>query len=67
MGFFTVVDGGTCKTSSQSLYISIKSVTSKDLVWPDYYHPPSNLNEWWNGASHPVSDDDDASSIVNIL
>ena len=31
-------------------------ISYRDLIWPDYYHPPSNLNEWWNGASHPVSD-----------
>lgn len=32
---------------------SIPYISYRDLAWPNYYHPPSNLNQWWNGASHP--------------
>jgi hypothetical protein len=31
----------------------IPFVSYRDLVWPDYYHPSSTLNQFWNGMSHP--------------
>jgi hypothetical protein len=31
----------------------IPFVSYRDLVWPDYFHPPDQLNQFWNGMSHP--------------
>lgn len=28
-------------------------ISYRDLVWPDYSHPPEVLNQFWNGLSHP--------------
>jgi hypothetical protein len=33
--------------------LRIPSVSYRDLVWPDYYHPPEHLDLYWNGLSHP--------------
>lgn len=34
-------------------HFRIPYVSYRDLVWPDYYHPPANLESVWNGMSHP--------------
>eukprot|EP01040_Poterioochromonas_malhamensis_P001846 gene1846-1978_t len=31
----------------------IPFVSYRDLVWPDYNHPPDTLSQFWNGMSHP--------------
>ena len=33
--------------------LKIPFVSYRDLVWPDYAHPPPNLPVLWNGRSHP--------------
>ncbi|KAJ1434318.1 hypothetical protein B484DRAFT_291843 [Ochromonadaceae sp. CCMP2298] len=32
---------------------SIPFISYRDLAWPVYAEPPSDLNQWWNGMSHP--------------
>lgn len=32
---------------------SVPFLSYRDLVWPDYNNPPSNLLSFWNGMSHP--------------
>lgn len=39
---------------SQSLRrYKVPFASYRDLVWPEYTHPPGNLNDYWNGLSHP--------------
>ncbi len=33
--------------------LRVPFVSYRDLVWPDYFHPPKNLDQFWNGLSHP--------------
>ena len=33
--------------------LGVPFVSYRDLAWPSFEQPPPNLDEWWNGMSHP--------------
>jgi hypothetical protein len=33
--------------------LGVPFMSYRDLIWPSYENPPSTLDIWWNGMSHP--------------